>query len=501
MSKLTCFFPVAALLLLASCSSKINDGRLFKPTNIRAQHFSIDPAKDTTLIGLRGGIFRISKGSFAGNYPVNIEIREVYSPLEIVYAGLVTESNGRLLESGGMVYFNAFDSNNKQAKLLKPVDLSIPSNYINENMQLFKGDELVDGTINWVDPEPLDTSPGEDSSCLVRSKALFESKCRSCHGMFRDLTGPALAGVEDRKNDRHALASFIRNPGATMAIDRYFYCQKTRYGSVMSAFPDLTDQDIDCLLDYIKNETERRPDLKQSSIKSDSLWLASCIEAPCGVDTMYADTTAFFGVSRNITSLFEEATKNDTADALYKDPKLLEEEQRQGLIDKQFTAGRYNFTVNTLGWFNVDAFYEGMEGTEIVDLFVKTDFEEKESLLVHVFFPAKKLLTVGVYHKNDSLFHFEKYKGQIPLFLNDKAIVFATACIGEKIFYGINSFTVTKNQTIPLVIKESTAEELSSAFEKMNLDGIELDVITKKRIIIPKDCFGNDTSLNVIRIR
>lgn len=54
------------------------------------------------------------------------------------------------------------------------------------------------------------------------------------------------------------------------------------------------------------------------------------------------------------------------------------------------TSGRYNFKIKTLGWFNVDAFYEGLKGTEIVDLKVSTDFEAKDELAIHVFFPQGK---------------------------------------------------------------------------------------------------------------
>jgi hypothetical protein len=83
MRPLTCLFS-SALLILISCTDKVDksEEKLFTPANILVQQFSIDPAEDTTLIGLRGGIFKISKGSFEGNSPINIEIKEVYSPLE-----------------------------------------------------------------------------------------------------------------------------------------------------------------------------------------------------------------------------------------------------------------------------------------------------------------------------------------------------------------------------------------------------------------------------------
>jgi hypothetical protein len=188
-------------------------------------------------------------------------------------------------------------------------------------------------------------------------------------------------------------------------------------------------------------------------------------------------------------ALHEEAPKEDSMDYLYKNPDSLENLMRtRGFTDILKMEGRYNFRIKTLGWFNVDAYYEGMKGTEIVDLFVSTDFEQKSELEIHVFFPEKKLLTIGTLHKEDGLFHFEKYKGQIPLFLNDEAIVFGVTSIKEKIYYGITAFKVGKKQTINLDIKETTEEALTHAFKEMKLDGIDLDIITKKRLIAPKDC-------------
>jgi hypothetical protein len=489
------FFLLALIgLVILSCTNHNSDSKLFNSQNLRTQHFSIDPKTDTTLFGLRGGIFSIGKESFGGDGRIDIEIKEAYSPAVIVYAGLTTESNGRLLESGGMVYFNA-KRNNKQVKLLKSVGISIPVNYVNKEMQLFKGEEKPDGTINWKDPEPLDSAI--NISPIDTGKVLFEAMCTSCHQLFRDVTGPALGFIEDRVNNRKILKEFIRNPIEVMAKNSYFACQRIQFGgNIMTAYPALTEKSIDQILDYIKNESNKRPDLKErinskskESRRQDTINYSSCISAPCGFDTTYVDTTEYNYAVGNMMDLHEEATKEDSMDYMYKKTDSLENAMRSsGFIDIMPTEGRYNFTIKTLGWFNIDAFYEGMKGTEIVDLFVKTNFEQKDQLETHVFFPARKILTVGTLHNDDGLFHFEKYKGQIPLFLNDEAIAFGFTSIKEKIYYGITSFKVTKQQTINLNIKESTKEDISKAFKEMKLDGIDLDVITKKRLIVPKIC-------------
>lgn len=74
------------------------------------------------------------------------------------------------------------------------------------------------------------------------------------------------------------------------------------------------------------------------------------------------------------------------------------------------------------------------------------------------------------------------------MYLNDKAVVFAVTSIGEKLYYGISSFKVKQTQTIKLTIKETDEVTLDKAFRKMNIDGIDLDVITKKEVIVEIPC-------------
>jgi mono/diheme cytochrome c family protein len=84
-------------------------------------------------------------------------------------------------------------------------------------------------------------------------KALFNAKCASCHAIDKQLVGPALKGVEDRWDDRKMLYEWVRNSAAVIkkgyprAVAVY-----TEYNKVqMTAFPELKDQDIDAILNYI----------------------------------------------------------------------------------------------------------------------------------------------------------------------------------------------------------------------------------------------------------
>ena len=69
------------------------------------------------------------------------------------------------------------------------------------------------------------------------------------------MTGPALFNVEKRWNgNRENLRAWIRNSQAYLLTDDP-YTKKlySEYGeSVMTAFPNLKDEEIDAILEYIK---------------------------------------------------------------------------------------------------------------------------------------------------------------------------------------------------------------------------------------------------------
>jgi len=87
-------------------------------------------------------------------------------------------------------------------------------------------------------------------------RALFMQNCAQCHdpNLQKPLTGPALAGVEERWPDRNKLKDWIHNNQAVIkegyprAIEVYNQFNKTP----MNVFTNLSDKDIEAILTYIK---------------------------------------------------------------------------------------------------------------------------------------------------------------------------------------------------------------------------------------------------------
>ena len=98
-----------------------------------------------------------------------------------------------------------------------------------------------------------DTSGGDP----VKGKQLFNQNCAACHALERKMTGPALANVEarlaeDEGLDKAWLYAWIKNsPGMIADGDAYATKIYAEYNqAAMTAFPTLSDQDIDDILAY-----------------------------------------------------------------------------------------------------------------------------------------------------------------------------------------------------------------------------------------------------------
>ena len=89
-------------------------------------------------------------------------------------------------------------------------------------------------------------------------KALFNANCAACHKLDAKMTGPALRGVAER-HDREWLGKWIRNSaqmvasGDAAAVKVFEEYNKT----AMTAFPQLSDADIDNILAYTSLPVEK----------------------------------------------------------------------------------------------------------------------------------------------------------------------------------------------------------------------------------------------------
>jgi mono/diheme cytochrome c family protein len=91
-----------------------------------------------------------------------------------------------------------------------------------------------------------------NNSIAQDGKALFKANCASCHALNKDLTGPALAGVESRWPNKALLVTWIKNwNNAVKTGDPYAVKMKDWSAAAMNQFDNLPDKDVEAILGYI----------------------------------------------------------------------------------------------------------------------------------------------------------------------------------------------------------------------------------------------------------
>ena len=88
----------------------------------------------------------------------------------------------------------------------------------------------------------------------INGRQLFSINCASCHNVHKDLTGPALAGVNKRWPDKEKLYRYIRNSQDVIQSDKYAMELYQKWNkSMMTPFPNLSDKEIGAILEYVES--------------------------------------------------------------------------------------------------------------------------------------------------------------------------------------------------------------------------------------------------------
>jgi len=124
--------------------------------------------------------------------------------------------------------------------------LSIQETSNNESTFMVIGDGTSQPTIQNIDPK------------LKQGKEIFMSNCAACHAINKQLTGPALAGIEERVPNKKILYAWIKNNEQVLKSgNKYFTNLYNTYNKTpMNIFSNLTDEDIDAILFYINAQRE-----------------------------------------------------------------------------------------------------------------------------------------------------------------------------------------------------------------------------------------------------
>ena len=88
-------------------------------------------------------------------------------------------------------------------------------------------------------------------------KLIFNSRCAACHNVNQELTGPALAGVHDRRT-MDWIVNFVRSSKTMVEKgDKDAVAIYEKFNKIpMPDHPDLTEENIKSIVEFIKSEAK-----------------------------------------------------------------------------------------------------------------------------------------------------------------------------------------------------------------------------------------------------
>lgn len=426
-------YLLLAILAFTSCRNNHEAvSNILSPDLLPWQQFTVLPQHDTIIKTSHGTHIRIFAESFEGKEPVTIRVREAFTTAEIVMAGLNTTSNNQVLSSDGMIYFEAVN-----ATIKKPVSVKMPRSRTALNMQLFKGETNASGRINWIDPQPL-AYEKNDSVCLASARMLWREKCNSCHSIFKNGTGPGLyqLGQKAPWNNLDTLTDFINNTARYITLHPYSIALKSKYGSSMTSFPDLSKEIIACLVQYLNIAGLEEDYFKYQYPVKDSIINDTSTAAGDYYDFRPAPDTSY-------------TTDTDSTD---------------------FPS--YDFLIAVNGWYNIDYFLQQTQLPLIathISVAVEGPAKKGEKTECILLLPRQKLVLYA-----DPINGKIDFGSDLTLPVNEPAVLLTIGKKEDSLFYSFIDFNIRGTHHFNTTIQPVSMQRLQQLLQARALHEIEI---------------------------
>lgn len=190
----------------------------------------------------------------------------------------------------------------------------------------------------------------------VAGKSLYNANCVACHKLDKKMTGPALRKVESRLAeqeglDREWLYKWIRNSaGLIKSGDAYANKIYNEYnGAAMSAFPTLSDKDIDDILAYTATEPTVAPPVAAGA----EVAVSSSTEGGISNKLILGALGVLFALLAGALFLVNKTLTN------FAEAKgvVLEESSKRKPIWKAFVQNQFLVLVTVIGFLLASAYF------------------------------------------------------------------------------------------------------------------------------------------------
>jgi len=447
------------VLLISACKQHENPFlKLFNESTLSVQEFTINVAKDTSIITNDGIQVAISANSIQSNSSqITLQIKEALDVKEMIQSGLFTMSGDALLSSDGMFYI----STKEKTTLVKPLKIKVPKNTSDKDeMQLYRGEEK-DKRINWIEPTKI-SALIKDSS-LVSGERIFKSNCSSCHSIDKLLIGPPLGRLPNIRT-RDWLYSFT-NDNATLRAsgDRLACCVYNEFGRVDMPRYHFNQNELNALYNYIETE------MNYKGYSRDYAPYRGCDSCDFYKHKLDSLEQRRDSLIRNNGKKVRLKQFNPTTSSVVSASvaNIAASTKVSAAIGN---AEYYQLDINAYGWYNIDMLVKQRIGLEDSYLAVRVMVPVKVSVSVMLVVPSLKLFVMGGQLDNHLDYGFDERNGQIQLPQGVQAYVMGYTEEAGKIYFGITGFITGPSQNPQLRIAESNEKSISGIIQSLSMD-------------------------------
>lgn len=476
------YIVIVAIFLLTACVKDVRTHSTFLNTNnLKTQTFLIKIDKDTLIRTEEGLLISLPARSIVmgGKKQIKLEVKTALNLKQIIGAGLTTQTNNELLNSAGMFYIGVNENN---ARIEKPISVSVPAGVYDKDMQLYKG-LVTDKGIEWIEPSPLIN----EETPIMRGEKLFKS-CEQCHALNGLVIGPSLAHITKRRDlewlykftlsSQDVIKSAYKSHSHSSKdefYNTYSICHFNEYKKVVMPNQNLTVKDMGDIYAFIENESNRL----QLNMPSDIIFNCtdSCMRFIKARNTLLNKRNA---VISDIGNFLENKTLTTTTNT-GGSPNLLASTDTDRVRPLENKSIYYKVSVNSFGWYNIDILLKSLPGVIPVDLTVRLKGAYAQNMSVYLVLPSHKVfIEGGLLQNKTSDFGFYKNNGNIPLPISKEASIFTIGEADKKLYWSLQRFTIQHQQTITMEPKQISIEEFNKAIKGISGDGLNISTSYSK---------------------
>lgn len=459
---------------------------VFSTQNLPTQVFEITNENDTFIIGKNGTKISILKNSFVdknGNAitgKINFELKEALTLADMVMGNLTTLSNGKILQTGGMIYTNA-TANGENIFIAKDkaLQISVPTNNKNDSMLLFEGEVNPENhSINWVNPKDIIEKNKPTVVSKTISRPIFDEH-KNSEVPLLEVPKKPIEYSED--TERLLSINFETNS---------MFPELQQYRNVKFKVTEKSDFNL-------KDAKKTWYDVKLEKTNEAGIYNVTFEGVDKGkiITRKYLVSPAYQGNDYKkalavYEEKFEQYEKKKKEIAKEKERLIKEQEKLAIKWQKEFDKQQknkqqdienntynphthdlnlcYTFNLKQLGWSNIDVLYSDSR-TQSISLKVNIENKPKEDRVYIAMVFKNKSISLPGYEKKDGTYGFSHNDSEPTILpVGEEAIILATTYRNNIPYFAFQKIMIAPKQNINLSLKETTKLKLE-AYLKENI--------------------------------